>query len=119
MNFLPGTIRATHIDIDGLSLPLDHVPTATPPAEGTKVILGIRPEHISLADDGPAPATIDAMTDFLEPMGADTLGWFSIARHRISVRLAPQRARTLSGPVRLALDLRHASLFDAASERRF
>jgi hypothetical protein len=52
-------------------------------------------------------------------MGADPLGWFSVGRHRISARLAPQRARSVSGLVRLALDLRHASLFDAVSERRY
>ena len=119
MNFLPGTIRAGHIEIDGLTLPLDRIPTASPPADGTKVILGVRPEHIGLADDGASGAIVDATTDFLEPMGADTLGWFTLARHRIAARLAPQRARTVSGLVRLALDLRHASLFDATSERRF
>jgi hypothetical protein len=51
-------------------------------------------------------------------MGADTLGWFGLGAHRVSARLQPQRARGVSGPVRLALDLQHASLFDAASERR-
>ncbi len=119
MNFLPGIVRAGHVEIDSLSLPLDRVAVAGPVADGTKVILGVRPEHIGLADDGAPGVVVEAATDFLEPMGADTLGWFSVGRHRISARLAPQRARSVSGLVRLALDLRHASLFDADSECRY
>ncbi len=118
MNFFPGTVHGGHVVIDGLSLPLDPLPLAGAVADGTKVILGVRPEHVGLADDGAQGTIVDASTDFLEPMGADTLGWFLLGRHRISCRLAPQRARSVSGLVRLALDLRHASLFDANSERR-
>ena len=54
----------------------------------------------------------------MEPMGADTLGWFRFGKHRISARLQPRRARTVDGPVKLALDLAHASIFDRSSEQR-
>ena len=36
-----------------------------------------------LAQDG----TIEAETLFMEPMGADTLGWFHFGEHRLSARL--------------------------------
>jgi multiple sugar transport system ATP-binding protein len=42
---------------------------------------------------------------FIEPMGADTLACFQYDAQRISARLPPQRARGLSGKVRLALDI--------------
>ena len=51
-------------------------------------------------------------------MGADTLGWFQYGSQRISARLPPQRARGLSGKVRLALDVDQVSLFDPATEQR-
>jgi multiple sugar transport system ATP-binding protein len=51
-------------------------------------------------------------------MGADTLGWFQYGSQRISARLPPQRARGLSGTVRLALDIGQVSLFDPTTEQR-
>jgi len=61
---------------------------------------------------------IEAETLFIEPMGADTLGWFQYGTQRISARLPPQRARGLSGKVRLALDITQVSLFDPTTEER-
>ena len=60
----------------------------------------------------------DAEALFMEPMGADTLGWFQCGDHRVSARLIPQSARGLSGRVQLALLADHVSLFDPASEQR-
>ena len=54
----------------------------------------------------------------MEPMGADTLGWFQFGEHRLSARLVPQMARGLSGRVRLSLNADHLSLFDPSSEAR-
>jgi hypothetical protein len=54
----------------------------------------------------------------MEPMGADTLGWFQAGEHRLSARLVPQVARGISGRVRLSLQSDHISLFDPASEGR-
>jgi multiple sugar transport system ATP-binding protein len=119
MNFFPGVVESGAIRIDAIRLPLWALSLVSPVAEGTKVILGVRPEHVGLAADEAPGHHVDATTEFLEPMGADTLGWFGLGAHRISARLAPLRARSVSGKVRLALDLRHASLFDAASERRY
>jgi len=59
-----------------------------------------------------------AETLFTEPMGADTLGWFQYGLQRISARLPPQRARGLSGKVRLSLDIGQVSLFDPMTEQR-
>jgi multiple sugar transport system ATP-binding protein len=90
----------------------------TSPAVGQEVVVGIRPEHVSLARDEPETQTMDAETLFIEPMGADTLGWFQFGEHRLSARLVPQVARGISGRVRLALLSDHVSLFDPSSEAR-
>ena len=51
-------------------------------------------------------------------MGADTLAWFQYGSQRISAWLPPQRARGLTGKVRLALNISQVSLFDPATEQR-
>jgi multiple sugar transport system ATP-binding protein len=82
------------------------------------VVVGVRPEHVVLVDDDANVHAIEAETLFMEPMGADTLGWFRFGDQRISARLSPQRARAINGRVRLAFVLDHISLFDPASEAR-
>jgi multiple sugar transport system ATP-binding protein len=118
MNFLPCRIERnggeTAVRIDGAVLPLADYAFASPPQPG-EAVLGVRPEHVAIADED---APLHADTLFMEPMGADTLGWFRLGEHRLSARLAPRRARGLDGRVRLRLDLAHASLFDRSSERR-
>ena len=87
------------------AIPLDGYPFCAPFADGGEVIFGIRPEHVSLANHETRGPVIEAETLFIEPMGADTLAWFQYGSQRISARLPPQRAREISGKVRLALDI--------------
>jgi ABC-type sugar transport system ATPase subunit len=82
------------------------------------VVVGIRPEHVVLAQNEPTERTAEVETLFFEPMGADTLGWFQFGAHRLSARLVPRIARGLSGRVRLALLSDHISLFDPSTEAR-
>jgi multiple sugar transport system ATP-binding protein len=82
------------------------------------VVIGVRPEHISLAQDIPIEATVEADTLFMEPMGADTLGWFQCGEHRLAARLSPQVARGINGRVRLNFAMDQVSLFDPESEAR-
>ena len=99
-------------------LPLNGYRFRTSPVAGQEVVVGIRPEHVALARDEPQERTMDAEALFMEPMGADTLGWFQCGEHRLSARLVPQVARGISGRVRLALLSDHVSLFDPSSEAR-
>ena len=43
----------------------------------------IRPEHVPLADHEAVGPVIEAEALFIEPMGADTLGWFQYG-HNVS-----------------------------------
>ena len=114
MNFMRGRLVSGAVHIGSAQLPLDGYRFRSSPVEGQQVILGIRPEHVVLAHDG----TIEAETLFMEPMGADTLGWFDFGEHRMSVRLVPQVARGLSGRVKLQPLADHVSLFDPSTEAR-
>ncbi len=99
-------------------MPLGAYGPRGPLGEARDIVVGVRPEHVVLAGDEPHPHSIDAETLFMEPMGADTLGWFQFGEQRIAARLSPQAARRLNGRVRLSFALEHVSLFDPASEAR-
>jgi multiple sugar transport system ATP-binding protein len=121
MNFLRGRLLAGHapaVQVGAARLPVNGYRFRTSPVAGQDVVVGIRPEHIALARDVPSECTVDAEALFMEPMGADTLGWFQCGEHRLSARLVPQVARGISGRVRLALVSDHVSLFDPSSEAR-
>jgi multiple sugar transport system ATP-binding protein len=118
MNFMPGRLVAGTVDIGAMSVPLNLYQFRSIPNSGQNVILGIRPEHVTLAVADDQRPAIDASTLFMEPMGADTLGWFQCGAHRIAARLPPQVARGISGNVRLAFAMDQVSLFDPVSEAR-
>jgi multiple sugar transport system ATP-binding protein len=114
MNFMRGRVAPDAVQLGSARLPLRGYRFRSQPADGQEVIVGIRPEHVMLAPDG----SIEAHTLFMEPMGADTLGWFQFGEQRLSARLVPQMARGLSGRVRLQFLTEHLSLFDPSTEAR-
>ncbi len=119
MNFLRGRIfPGPSVQVGSVQLPLGAYRFRTPPLPDQDVVVGIRPEHIVLARDEPTEWTAEVETLFIEPMGADTLGWFQFGEHRLSARLVPQVARAIGNSVRLALLPDHISLFDPVSEAR-
>ena len=121
MNFLSGSIGRASVPVARIetdAIPLEGYPLCSLLNDGREIIFGIRPEHVSLANQETRGPVIEAQTLFIEPMGADTLAWFQHGSQRISARLPPQRAREISGKVRLALDISQVSLFDPATEQR-
>ena len=79
--------------------------------------LGIRPETVTLAN-GEGHSCLDAVIDVLEPTGADTMAVASVHGHPVTARLKPGVVRDVGHPVRLAVDMSRASLFDPATELR-
>ncbi len=113
MNFLPATLRR---DAQGARLEFaDGTRLAAPRSaggvDGQPVVLGTRPEHLSLASEGGIPTRVVV----LEPTGADT---YVAARHGETEVSAVFRERHDFQPgstIRLVPDLDRAHLFDAAS----
>jgi ABC-type sugar transport system ATPase subunit len=64
------TVYVTHDQIEAMTLA-----DASP---GTKVICGIRPEHISIADDG-----IESIVEVMEPTGAEIQIFADINKQQI------------------------------------
>jgi len=116
MNFLPGTLRrnasTAHIELnDGTQL---DAPARAGGVDGQPVILGTRPEHLTLADAGGIPAQVVVM----EPTGMDT---FVACRHEGVELSAVFRERHDFAPgstIHLVPDLQRAHLFDAGSGKR-
>ena len=116
MNFLPGKLkregRAAYIELhDGTRL---DAPPRSGGADGQPVILGTRPEHLTLAGSGGIAAKVVVM----EPTGMDT---FIACRHEGVDLAAVFRERHDFAPgstIHLLPDLQRAHLFDAGNGQR-
>ncbi len=120
MNFLAAKVSAggkaveiAGLGVSGVALPLAR-PTSAP--GGTAVALGIRPEHLLPAPDGPLEFTIE----LAEPLGADTLlhGHFGDARELVTVRQGGHVLAKLGDKRRFAADSGNLHLFDSQTGKR-
>ncbi len=83
-------------------------------AAGQALVLGIRPEHIRIADDGALEGTVA----LVEPMGNHQIVWIATAGQQLSAIVNDTRVFALGQTVRFAVDAARVSLFDKASEQR-
>ncbi|MBX9991150.1 ABC transporter ATP-binding protein [Phreatobacter oligotrophus] len=124
MNFIPAKLTEAsgalvlHLD-GGIVLPVPATRTARykPYLGQDGLVLGIRPEHVTDAGDGaPAPgiAPFDIRLDVIEPMGHETLVYFTIGGETHCGRVHPDAGAAGGQPMRLAADLNHMHLMDAA-----
>lgn len=122
MNFLEGelvtsngeTVFTTH----GVTFSLKGYAAEEALEPGRKVVLGVRPEHIKVDEEGEVAEAHEAIVDIEEPMGADNLLWLKHAGHSLSVRIGGTRRYAPGAKVRLSFDMSVASLFDAKTEER-
>ena len=122
MNFLAAKVGQDRKSVDlagtnangAISLALAR-PTSA--AVGTAVALGVRPEHLHPASDGPLQFEVE----LAEPLGADTLlhGRFGAARELVTVR---QGGHVIARPGEMRhfkADPGHLHLFDSQTGKRF
>jgi sn-glycerol 3-phosphate transport system ATP-binding protein len=122
MNFLAAKVGQDRKSVDlagtnangAISLPLAQ-PTSAP--VGTAVALGVRPEHLHPAADGPLQFEVE----LAEPLGADTLlhGRFGAARELVTVR---QSGHVIARPGEMRhfkTEPGHLHLFDSQTGKRF
>ncbi len=124
MNFVPGRVAT-----DGASLLLDDgaegiaIGLAAAQAERCRphanagVIVGFRPETVTTAPD--ASAGFDVRAEVIEPLGSDTLVFFSIGAREAVARLPPSTQVAPGDCIRIRIDLAQLHLFDAGTERAF
>jgi len=121
MNFLPCRLE----EVDGqLNLRLtDRLALPLPPARAAryrtlsrddKLLLGIRPEHITEAKMHAEPGieTVDTVLDVTEPMGMETLIYFTLEGAQVCGRVNPNAGARDGAPLRLAVDLNNMHLLN-------
>jgi sn-glycerol 3-phosphate transport system ATP-binding protein len=120
MNFLAAKVATDQrsVDLAGtgtlrVTLPLAG---ATSAAAGTPVALGVRPEHLQAAAEGP----LEFEVELAEPLGADTLlhGRFGEARELVTVRQGGHVVAKPGEQRRFRVDASHLHLFDSQTGRR-
>lgn len=114
MNLLEGRVEAGGAQLrldDGALLPLPPAPVA----DGQRVLLGVRPEHVELAaaDGGDSAEVL-----VVEPTGSDTHVALRQGRHEIVVALRERSALRPGDRLRWRARAEQAHLFDAASGQR-
>ncbi|MFI8740398.1 ABC transporter ATP-binding protein [Stutzerimonas zhaodongensis] len=85
--------------------------------EGREVILGIRPEQISVGTEADLPS-LRAEVQVIEPTGPDTMIFVSLNQTKVCCRLAPDAAPNPGESLTLQFEPDKVLLFDAQSGER-
>ena len=115
MSFLPGEIAGGAVQVADQTVALAGYDGEVPVQDGRKVVLGVRPEHVTILPDGQG---LPAVVDIDEPMGSDSLLWLTFAGQQLSVRVDADTGHAPGARVGLEFNISKASLFDAQSEDR-
>jgi multiple sugar transport system ATP-binding protein len=123
MNFIPGEL----VDNGGILamrtgdmlIPLPHYESASGRNHGRSVILGVRPEHVAIAE---AAATQEYQWNvdiqLRESLGSEVLLWSSLAGAKISIRANPESNVREGQTVAAGFSSSRVSIFDAQSGER-
>ena len=119
MNFIEGEMSGGVFQADGFEASLDGYEWVDgAPADGP-VTLGLRPEHILTEDQTDSGTmTTEVVAELVEPMGADTLVWSSLAGYPFRFRMDGQANIKKDETVRVGIDMSRASVFDVKTEIR-
>ncbi len=121
MNFIPcrledvaGKLHIRLTDRIAFPLPPRRAARYQSVARGEKLLLGLRPEHISEAKPHAEPGVeaFDAVLDVTEPMGMETLIYFTLEGAQICGRVNPNAGAHDGAPLRLAVDLNNMHLLN-------
>jgi multiple sugar transport system ATP-binding protein len=124
MNFLPcrlieaeGGLVVRLSDRLGLPVPAPLIARYRPHA-GHELVFGLRPEHIleGRGDLPPGAAAFEAQLDVVEPMGMETMVYFTIDGTEVCGRVNPEAAGRSGEKMRLVADLNHMHLIDPRTD---
>ncbi|HEU4564765.1 MAG TPA: sn-glycerol-3-phosphate ABC transporter ATP-binding protein UgpC [Gemmatimonadaceae bacterium] len=125
MNFVRGTVARDdgvrfRSDDGAIAVPLpDTLAARLASRDGRPVILGVRPEHIALADGAPGAAAgaVPLRLDTVEPMGHEIILHGRAGGSDLTARIAPRRIPEPGDMVPVSLDERHLHFFDPETQR--
>jgi len=125
MNFIPCTLEQ-HGDglrvrlSDKIALPVPASRTARyRPVVGKELTFGLRPEHVTEPHQGNGASGGDsnfaAVLDVVEPMGMETMVYFTIAGTEVCARVDPTAAGEAGATMQLHANMDHMHLIDPAT----
>jgi multiple sugar transport system ATP-binding protein len=119
---LEETAGALRLQINGsisLPVPPERVARYKSYAGKRDLLLGLRPEHLTDVRGAPLPgqATFEVPIEVTEPMGMETLVFFSVNGSEICARTDPTADIHAGKRAQLLADLRYMHLIDEASGR--
>ncbi|MDF0603164.1 sn-glycerol-3-phosphate ABC transporter ATP-binding protein UgpC [Psychromarinibacter sp. C21-152] len=85
-------------------------------ADGARIDVGIRPEHLLYAGD--EPAQIEPVVEVYEPLGSDTMAICRLGGHELTARLAPEVDLHRDQRIGLRYDPSRLHYFDGTDGRR-
>jgi len=124
MNFIPcrleqngSGMRVRVSDAIALPVPEAHAPRCRS-AAGRELILGLRPEHITEPRRGERDAgcAFPVTLDVVEPLGMETMVFFTVNGSEVCARVDPASARGPGESMRLAANVEHMHLIDPATD---
>jgi multiple sugar transport system ATP-binding protein len=124
MNFIPCRLERNGAGMyvrvsDAITLP---IPASRAPryqgAVGKELILGLRPEHITepRRSGQDEREQFSVTLDVVEPMGMETMVYFSVNGREVCGRVDPSSAKGPGEPMRLSANIDHMHLIDPATE---
>ena len=126
MNFIPcrleeaaGGLRVRLSDQIAFPVPASRTARYQPHLASGKLEFGLRPEHIveRRPHGEPDQHAFDVMLEVTEPMGMETLVYFSIGRAAVCGRVNPAAGAQDGRPMTLVADLANMHLIDEAGGR--
>jgi len=120
MNFLTGKMKGDTVVVDNEPVGIKgYAYDNDKPADGTEVVLGVRPEHVSVGDAGKAmPVSFGLEVEIVEPMGSDTLAWSRIGSQPFAFRCDSELNVNTGAKLVVGFDPARASMFDKAEGHR-
>jgi multiple sugar transport system ATP-binding protein len=121
MNFVPCRLEeaAGKLSVritDRLTFPLPSARAARYQnvSRSERLLLGIRPEHLTEATghDAPGVEAFDTVLDVTEPMGMETLVYFTLEGVQFCGRVDPNAGARDGAPLRMAVDLNNMHLLN-------
>jgi multiple sugar transport system ATP-binding protein len=123
MNLIPCRLEQNGVGLrvrisDTVSLPVPAAQSGRYQSlTGKELIFGLRPEHITepRRSDGDREREFAATLDVVEPMGMETMVYFTVEGQEVCGRVEPSSASGPGEPMRLYANMDHMHLIDPAA----
>jgi multiple sugar transport system ATP-binding protein len=116
MNFISGKIQNGVFTSDDSSLKLPLKNISDEDINNKSIILGIRPEEVSLNRSSPDDGVVSLKLEIIEPMGNETILTFTCGKYKITCRSYDSTITYETGSlIDVYFNLRKAHLFDRVS----